>query len=92
MPKFRKKPVVIEARVFDGTQDSAKAICAWLAEYGVGALRAFCGVDEPYQVYIDTLEGRMTARAGDYVTRGVEGEFYPANPTFSKQPTNQRNK
>jgi hypothetical protein len=80
MPKFTKKPVEVEARQFDGTQGSAKAVCAWMAAYGCEALRAFCGHDEPYQVYISTLEGRMTASAGDWIIRGVKGEFYPCKP------------
>ena len=80
MPKFTKKPVEIEARQFDGTQDSAKAMCEWMAEHGRESLRAFCGHDEPYQVYISTLEGRMTASAGDWIIKGVNGEFYPCKP------------
>ena len=64
MPKFRKKPVVIEAERFDGVN------------LPHGTLR------EPgaTETYIDTLEGRMTVSVGDWVIRGVKGEFYPCKP------------
>ena len=39
-----------------------------LPEYGVNFIE------------IETLEGTMTARLGDWVIRGVQGEFYPCKP------------
>ena len=30
--------------------------------------------------YIETLEGTMRADHGDYIIRGVQGEFYPIKP------------
>lgn len=80
MAKFRKKPVAIEAMQFDGTGGSARAVCYWIADNRGEALRAFCGDGEPYEIYIQTLEGRMTAREGDWIIRGVQGEFYPCKP------------
>ena len=89
MPKFRKKPVVIEAMLFDGTAESASAICRW-ANAGDEA----AGHDEPTVSYITrggdtvnahdmviwTLEGDMTASPGDWIIRGVKGEHYPCKP------------
>ena len=73
MPNYRKKPVTIEARQFDGT--NAAEIAAWC---GGKAESATChGDGPPYLVVIDTLEGRMVAGRDDYVIRGVKGEFYP---------------
>lgn len=75
MLKFRKKPVVIEAVQFDGNIRSLDVIPfsiagAWLA-----------GKDEkgPY-VKIPTLEGEMRADAGDWIIRGINGEYYPCKP------------
>jgi hypothetical protein len=32
------------------------------------------------ELYIDTLEGTMTASEGDFIIKGVKGEFYPCKP------------
>lgn len=75
MPKFRKKPVVIEAVHFNGSWASAPNAfvlseqdnIAWSGEGG-GTLT------------IETLEGTMTASPGDWIIRGVKGELYPCKP------------
>ena len=76
MTKFRKKPVVIEAVIWQPDQE------CW--ENELGALYAgsesvaFWNVDGT--LGIETLEGRMTAQPGDYIIKGVKGEFYPCKP------------
>ena len=70
--KYRKKPVVIEAMHFDGSDESAQAICNWR---GVPQAR-----DGSNAIRIQTLEGEMTASPGDWVIKGVKGEFYPCKP------------
>jgi hypothetical protein len=71
--KFRKKPVIIEAMKFEATPESAWAIREWVIAGGgvisVGGLSngAF---------RITTLEGDMTVSEGNWVIRGVKGEFY----------------
>ena len=71
MGKYRKKPVVIEAIQYDG--------------YHTGKIHDFCGdkVLEPVgkdYIEIVTLEGVMRASKGDYIIKGVNGEFYPCKP------------
>jgi len=76
MSKFRKKPVVIEAVQFkDGDFQAimdvfpeTKAWNGYLREEGGWALE------------ISTLEGVMTATDGDWIIKGVNGEFYPCKP------------
>ena len=34
----------------------------------------------PWGVFIYTLEGTMAAVPGDWIIRGVQGEFYPCKP------------
>ena len=70
--KFRKKPVVIEAVQFDGTDES----CDWLIpQLKSGSIsRSF------NKLHIKTLEGTMTADLGDWIIKGVNGEFYPCKP------------
>ena len=77
MAKFRKKPVVIEARQFTG--NNQLEILAW-ARPGLSkdALRAAQVMRLP--VYIPTLEGEMKADPGDWIIQGVKGEFYPCKP------------
>lgn len=71
--KFRKKPVVIEAEQFtEENKDRAfKFItCNHYADFKDGS---------PI-IKIDTLEGEMTAVLGDWIIKGVKGEFYPCKP------------
>lgn len=82
MANYRKKPVVIEAVQFKGfnkengqVQLSEKP--QWLVmEFGKKVLF----FDEPNVLIIKTLEGDMKASVGDYIIKGVNGEFYPCKP------------
>ena len=89
MKKYRKKPVVVEAcRVPDlYIEDDPRSIsdyldeCVTLAEWCDGISMMMdppMGMD--YGIYIPTLEGTMCASPGDWIIRGVEGEFYPCKP------------
>ena len=78
MAKFRKKPVVIEALPFDGTRESLIPIMAFTKDLGLA--RTVDAVDGAIVLRIDTLEGTMTVSPGDWVIRGVQGEFYPCKP------------
>lgn len=80
MPKFRKKPVVIEAFKFwiDNRPDwfcdeITKNNITTHERYHVnGHWERFCE--------IKTLEGVMRGEIGDYIIRGVKGEIYPCKP------------
>jgi hypothetical protein len=72
MPKFRKKPVVIEAVQFDGTDRSYYDVC----EFAPDVQFATC----EQGIKIQTLEGTMVASPGDWIIRGVKGELYPCKP------------
>lgn len=80
MPFFRKKPVVIEAKKYDGTMDGARSIMAWAHEGYPPEANAIIRVSDGPWLTIRTLEGMMTASAGDYIIKGVNGEFYPCKP------------
>lgn len=71
MKKYRKKPVEVEAVLWDGTTKTASDIMSWSGnkvESGNGLL------------VIHTLEGEMRATEGDYIIKGIKGEFYPCKP------------
>ena len=87
MPQFRKKPVVIEAVLWNGRDDDS----------GIGEMFRFLG-ELPHapddlhvhsglgytpadgKLAIPTLEGTITASPGDWIIKGVKGEFYPCKP------------
>jgi hypothetical protein len=72
MPMFRKRPIVIEARRYD-SHIQGMLISEWIGASGGGA---YWDNDGPH-LEIKTLEGMMTAGMGDWVIKGVAGEFYP---------------
>lgn len=74
--KFRKKPVVIEAVQFTG---NAAAIDYFIGGEGV-MQRITDGNSVVVAIGIVTLEGVMRCDKGDWVIKGVNGEFYPCKP------------
>jgi len=74
--RWRKKPVEIEARQILDDLSNHTRIAAWIEANGGHAEIPFV---DPC-LYIETLEGRMRADIGDWVIRGVKGEFYPCKP------------
>ncbi len=83
--RFRKKPVVIEAVQFDGL--NTEEVLDWIepnfadspAE-DVGGTVIDPAVSELSYFTIETLEGTMRAEPGDWIIKGVKGEFYPCKP------------
>jgi hypothetical protein len=73
MSKYRKKPLVIEAMPLDTIPPSDELRSFLDRKPGGWAWNHF-GVE------LDTLEGRMHVSLGDWIIRGVAGEFYPCKP------------
>lgn len=77
--RCRKKPVVVEAMQFTDL-DSYLAIVEWMKASGdTYALADEVRFSTPIML-LHTLEGTMAANPGDWIIRGVQGEFYPCNP------------
>ena len=75
--KYRKKPVIIEAIQFEDNSDRITEIHEFM---GGDTIRVnYEDKDNPY-LKIETLEGIMKASVGDYIIKGVNGEFYPCKP------------
>lgn len=74
--RFRKKPLVIEAFQFN----SLESVDSMQDQWGESFQRALCPHQEVGSVRIQTLEGIITADLGDWIIRGVKGEFYPCKP------------
>lgn len=76
MPKFRKKPVVIEAMKFMGGF-SYDDMCE---EWGDPFSNVARHNNLMNEIIIKTLEGDMRVSHSDFVIKGVKGEFYPCKP------------
>ncbi len=80
MAKYRKKPVVIEAKRL--SRDNGCDVVEWIGQDA----KFYPEIDDstsypvPSILEINTLEGTMTAQIGDYIIKGVKGEFYPCKP------------
>ena len=84
MPKYRKKPVVIDAMKWDGSDHRGMFkfldgdFKSHLATYGnnfyIDHSKVYGGL------IIKTLEGEHIATIGDYIIKGVQGELYPCKP------------
>ena len=73
--KYRKKPVVIEAVQFTGENPAEIVAFAGSAAHDIYQLG-----EGRCSLVIHTLEGEMKASAGDYIIKGINGEFYPCKP------------
>lgn len=76
--KATKKPVTIEAVKWDG--ENSGEIIAFCGDSAFTAVESQMGQTETEELYIKTLEGNHHATVGDYIIKGVNGEFYPCKP------------
>ena len=77
MAKFKKKPVVIDA--FQNN-DPFK-VMGWMnRQAGDVRMRV-----EGRNIFIQTREGEMQASPGDWIIRGIQGEYYPCKPDIFEQ-------
>lgn len=84
--RFRKKPVVVEAmQVLDDIRVHIE-ICRW-AEANTPEGKVIPVVMSSFDSHlvIHTLEGTMRADLGDWIIKGVAGEFYPCKPDIFEQ-------
>ena len=83
MPKYRKKPVVVEAVRWTGSnlEEIRNFVGSDLIEECVELFDIKRTLKEILvDIAIDTLEGTMRVDYGDYIIKGVQGEFYPCKP------------
>lgn len=94
--KYRKKPVEIEA--MQVTRENVEGVAAWCGGRVVTEVKPGDPTDVYVALDIPTLEGIMRAETfhssawdgkryagGDYIIRGVQGEFYPCKPDIFEQ-------
>ena len=79
MAQYRKKPVVIEARQWDGSVESYRSITE-ASEYKGMVCNMLYDGQKVASFGIITLEGAHIVRPGDFIIKGIKGEFYPCKP------------
>jgi hypothetical protein len=72
MKKYTKKPITIDAEQWDGTTAEANRM---ILEYKMPAV---VNIIQGFQ--IQTLEGYMKVSKGDFIIKGIKGEFYSCKP------------
>lgn len=77
MAQYRKKPVVIEAIQF--TRNNINEVEAF-TEYAAHTFQIERRIDGIATCIIPTLEGQHIATEGDWIIKGVQGEYYPCKP------------
>lgn len=91
MPIYRKKPVTIEAVQYLGIEN-LEEVLAFTGKHPIWD-KYFTSMED-YKEFvathgetfkIKTLEGSMLAKPGDWIIRGVAGEFYPCKPDIFEQ-------
>ena len=80
MANYRKKPVVIEAVQLKKNKESLMECYEFIGD----ACDVLAAHDESF-INIKTLEGTMKAQIGDWIIKGVQGEFYPCKPDIFKK-------
>lgn len=73
--KYRKKPVEIEAIIWNG--NNRDEVRDFIKATNIEIVDVF--------VVIETLEGNMKALPGDYIIKGTQGEYYPCKPDIFKE-------
>lgn len=76
MKIYRKKPVEVQAVQWNG--ENVGEVLEFCSEASFKSAGRINKKDD--SIFIDTLEGTMEAKKGDYIIKGVKGEFYPCKP------------
>lgn len=82
MPRFRKRPVVVEAEQYDGSWENAQHL---IGRFGPELEIEGYWTQEPVlgfhrRLVVRTPEGTMIVGVGDWIIRGIRGEVYPCKP------------
>lgn len=94
MGMYRKKPVTIEARRFitnnEAGDKNMNELVEWMNKSGQPdryprLADSIVARHDGTDIYIITLEGEHKATVGDWIIKGVKGEFYPCKPDIFKE-------
>ena len=82
--RYRKKPVVIEAIQWDGSYQNYKEIKKCfpdLVDYSIVSAQT----NDVWKWQIKTMEGWHIVSPGDYIVRGIKGEYHPVRPNIFEE-------
>jgi len=79
--RFRKKPVIIEATQWFSLEDLPDIVHPYKKE----GICKNCGGELKYHGWVETLEGGHIVCPGDWIVRGVKGEYYPVKPEIFEE-------
>ena len=83
--KYRKKPVIIKAMRFYADELVMVEVARWCGGRIGSEAKASDHTDVAYWIDIPTLEGVMKASPGDYIIKGVQGEFYSIKDSIFRE-------
>jgi hypothetical protein len=83
MPKYIKKPIAVEALQWTGDNKTE------MLRFCTSGYILYPKHDNDPQLKINTLEGLMHARIGDYIIKGIKGEFYPCREDIFLETYNE---
>ena len=83
--RYIKKPIIVEAVQF---VDSGQETVQKIDDLGIGDKLSGISVspiDNSIEFYVETLEGRMRGHQGDWIVKGIRGEFYIVKDEIFKE-------
>lgn len=84
--KYRKKPITVDAIQIHGNVSEIKSFIGENGDVSISDSAWRAGQFRPMtMVVIHTLEGDMTATDGDYIIKGIKGEFYPCKKAIFEE-------
>jgi hypothetical protein len=83
--RFRKKPVEVEAIQYTGEDSFFVMLDTWGEQIG----SAFDHFGNGGRLCVNTLEGPVYAKIGDWIVKGIAGEFYPVKPAIFQETYEQ---
>jgi hypothetical protein len=88
MPKFQKKPVIIEAYQWFKGEDGVVENHILFPDYAASRKCEHCGNMICLHGWVKTLESGHIVCPGDWIITGVQGEKYPCKPDIFKETYN----
>jgi hypothetical protein len=83
--RARKRPIEVEAMLYDGTVEAQSAIVTWSRGRVEGMFGGSFHEKARYYLQVPTLHGLSEADAGDWVIRGPSGDYWPCKPDIFEQ-------
>ena len=82
---YEKLPIRVQAMKFEGYMSDIQSAKEWLGDKVLEVINPCPTEFIKAELMIGTLEGPHKCSAGDYIIKGVKGEFYPCKPDIFKQ-------